>query len=200
MRRATFALVLGLALASCALPQEPARAGESRQEAEQGDPWILWKWINFAILAGALGYLAAKSVPGLFRARSEEIRKALDEAAASKKDAEARAAGIELRLSRLQTEIDSLRQNARTEMAAEGDRIRRETERYLQRIQEQAMQEIALITRGSREELRRYSAGLAIQLAEQRLRSRIGPDTERQLLDGFLRDLRSRMPAVARTN
>ncbi|MBZ5607044.1 MAG: hypothetical protein LAP38_02205 [Acidobacteriia bacterium] len=187
MRRATLVLVLGLTLAAFALPQETGKAAEPAAEA--GDPWIVWKWINFAILAAGLGYLIGKQAPAYFKSRSEEVRRALDEAAREMKDAQAEAAGIELRLTGLQSEIENLRGDARTEMAAEGERIRTETERHFKRIQDQSAQEIALLTRSSRDELRRYSAGLALDLAEQRIRSRITPAAQDGLVDGFLHDL-----------
>jgi F-type H+-transporting ATPase subunit b len=198
MRRAAIALALGLALASFVLPQEPAGATETKHESEQGDPWIWWKWANFLLLAGGLGYMISKRAPALFQTRSQEIQQAIAEAAQAKKDAEARAAAIELRLQNLETEIDSLRQSARSEMAAEGDRLRRETEHRLRRIQEQSLQEIAQITRAARDELRKYSAQLAIGLAEQRIRSRMTPEVQQNLVDGFILDLRSRAPKAGR--
>jgi F0F1-type ATP synthase membrane subunit b/b' len=187
MRRARLAIILGLALAPFALPQEHAAGSEAAAEA--GDPWIVWKWVNFAILAAGLGYLIAKNAPAYFQSRTDEIRKSLDEAAREAKDAEAKAAGIELRLSGLQNEIEDLRKSARAEMASEAERIRTETERHLRRIQEQSAQEIALLTRASRDELRRYSAALALDLAEQRIRSRMTPGAQDGLVDGFLHDL-----------
>jgi F0F1-type ATP synthase membrane subunit b/b' len=199
MHRATLALALGLAFASYVLPQEPAGATQTRQAAEPGHPWIRWKWINFLILVGGLGYMAAKFAPPMFRARSEELQQALADAAQVKKDAEAQAANIEQRLMNLQIEIENLRQTARTEAAAEAERIRQETERRLTRLQEQSVQEIVLMTRAARLELRKHSADLAVSLASQRMRARMTPEIEQNLVDGFLDDLRSRMPAAMRT-
>ena len=48
------------------------------------------------------------------------------------------------------------------------------------------------MTRAARHELRNYSADLAVNLAGQRIRARINPDIEQNLVDGFLEDLRSR--------
>ncbi len=86
--------------------------------------------------------------------------------------------------------MEDLRKSARAEMANEAERIRGETERHLKRIQEQSAQEIALLARASRDELRRYAAVLALDLAEQRIRSRITPDVQDGLVDGFIHDLR----------
>jgi F0F1-type ATP synthase membrane subunit b/b' len=187
MRRAALALVLGLSLASFAPAQEPAGGAKAAEEA--GDPLIVWKWVNFAILAAGLGYLIGKQAPAYFRSRSEQLRQSLEQAARELKDAEAQVANIELRLTGLQGEIENLRGTARAEIAAESDRIRADTERHLKRIQEQSAQEIALLTRASRDALRRYSAALALDLAEQRIRSRMTPAVQDGLVDGFLRDL-----------
>jgi len=199
MRRATLALAFGLAFTSCLLAQEPARATETTQQTEQSDPWIWWKWVNFLILAGGLGYLIAKNVPAIFQARQQEIQQALVDAAKIKKDAEAHAAAIEQRFRNLQAEIDNLRQSAHDEMTAEGERIRKETEHHLVRIREQSVQEIALMTRAARDELRKYSGDLALGLSVERIRAQMTPEVQQKLVDGFLDDLRSRMPAVART-
>jgi F-type H+-transporting ATPase subunit b len=189
-RRFVLAVALSLAFATCALPQESAAKPEN--QTEQGDPWIWWKWANFAILAAGLGYLIGKNVPPLFRKQSEEIQAALAEAAKIKSNAAAYVAGVEARLANLQREIENLRATAHAEMTAEGERIRRETEHHLQRIQEQSVQEIALMTRGAKAELRKYAAELAIGLAEQRIRARMNPSVQEKLANGFLDDLNQR--------
>ena len=195
MRRATIAVALGLAFASYALPQEAPAANENH--AEQGDPWIWWKWANFAILAVGLGYLIAKNVPPLFRKQSDEIQNALAESAKIKQEAAAYAAGVEARLANLQSEIQKLRETAHADMIAESERIRRETEHHVQRIREQSVQEMALMTRAAKQELRKYAAELAIQLAERHIRFRMNPETQEQLVDGFLHDLHARVPPRA---
>lgn len=189
MRRATLAVILGLALASYALPQEsPA----STEKTEQGDPWIWWKWANFAILAFGLGYLIRKHVPPIFRKQSDEIQSALAEAAKIKHEAALYAASVEQRLANLQREIENLRETAHADMAAESERIRIATEHHVRRIREQSVQEIELMTRGAKAEIRKYAAELAIGLAEQRIRTRMNPATQENLVSGFLHDLHQR--------
>jgi F-type H+-transporting ATPase subunit b len=160
------------------------------QEAEHGDPWLGWKWANFAILAAGLGYLIRKHAPAFFAQRSQEIRQGISEATNAKQEAEARAAAIERRLASLDSEIAGLRASARAEIEAEGGRISRETMHRLQRIQAQSTQEIALMSRAAIAELRKYSAQLALDLAQQRIRSRMDKGTQDSLADKFLQDLR----------
>ena len=198
MGRAKLALIIGLTFACGLVAQEPARSAERTQEAGQGDHWIWWQWVNFLILAGGLGYLISKHAPALYQKRSREIQQAITDAAKAAKAAEVQAAAIEQRLRNIQAEIENLRQSARAEMEAEGERIRKETEHHLARIQEQSVQEIALMTRAARDELRRYSAELALGLSVQRIQARMTPEIQQRLVDGFLDDLRSRMPVAAR--
>jgi len=168
------------------------------QEIEPSDPWLAWKWANFAILVIGLGYLIRKYAPGFFRQRSEQIRQGIVEAAKEKQDAQARAAVIDKRLAGLNQEIETLRVAARAEIAAEGERIGQETEQRLQKIQAQTAQEIALMSRAARDQLRRYSAELAVDLARQRILSRMNQDVQNNLVDGFLEDLRHRATTEAR--
>jgi F0F1-type ATP synthase membrane subunit b/b' len=190
MRRATLAVALGLAFVSYALPQEAPAA--KTNEGEQSGSMIWWKWANFVILAGGLGYLIRKHVPPLFQKQSSEITSALAEAAKIKQEAAEYAAGVEARLGSLQSEIEKLRVSARSDMSAESERIRRETEHHLKRIREQAAQEIELMTRAAKADLRKYAAELAIGLAEERIRFRMNPETQDRLVSGFVHDLHER--------
>jgi F-type H+-transporting ATPase subunit b len=176
-------LVIGLTLATCLLAQ-------GGQEVETGDQWLGWKWANFAILAVGLGYLIRKHAPAFFELRSREIQQGIAEATKTKLEAEARATAVERRLASLESEISGMRAAAREEIDAEGGRISRETVHRLQRIQAQGAQEIELMARALREDLRKHSAQLALELAEQRIRSRMTKETEDSLADRFLQDLR----------
>jgi F-type H+-transporting ATPase subunit b len=196
IRRIALPLALALALASYALPQESTAKPENQA---QENPMTGWKWANFIILAAGLGYLIGKSVPPLFRKQSEEIQAALAEAAKIKHEAGLYAANVEARLKNLEREIANLRETALAETAAEGERLRKETEHHLQRVREQSTQEITLMARSAKDELRKYAAELAIGIAGQRVRSRMDPDLQENLVNGFLADL-ERRAAASRTN
>ena len=72
---------------------------------------------------------------------------------------------------------------------AEADRIRRDTERDMARIQQHAAQEIESAGKLARLEVQRFAAKLAIELAESKVRSRMSPEVEAALLGNFLDDL-----------
>ena len=186
MKRLVLALVLTLA---------PAMAQEHRGEAaaaeghhEEGNT-ALWKWVNFGILAALLGWAIAKHAPPFFEGRIAEIQKEINEAKQVRQEAEARANAIEKRLANLDTELASLRADARHEMESESTRIQDETKRMMARSGEQAEQEIASMSKTAETELRREAARLALELAEKKLKARMSPDAESSLADRFVAGL-----------
>jgi F-type H+-transporting ATPase subunit b len=182
-RLASLIVVLGLA---AAIPAARAQSGES-----SGEKGSLkgWEWANFVVLAGALGYLAGKNGSPFFAARSGKIRQDMTDAAALRKDAETRAAEIERRLANLESDIAALRGEAKNEAQADGERIARQTAAESAKIQANAEQEIASAAKAARTELRRYAAQLAVELAERQIRARMTPDTQDELVRGFVDDL-----------
>ena len=96
------------------------------------------------------------------------------------------------RLSKLASDIEELRRNAREEMAAEAERIRLETEQGLRKIQAQAEQEIVSAGKAARQELKAYSAQLALDAAKQKIHSRLTPRVEDSLVRSFVHDLEHR--------
>jgi F0F1-type ATP synthase membrane subunit b/b' len=164
----------------------PAEAAHEGQAGEHDESiWTLWKVANFAILAAGLGYLFIKKGKPFFEQRTAEIRKGIESAAAEKRSAEARFAEIERRLSNLDAEIVALRALAKEEMEAEYGRIRLETEQRLAKIRHHTEQEILSIAKMARESLKSYSAALAIDLAGRRIRNRITPEVQQDLVSGF---------------
>jgi F-type H+-transporting ATPase subunit b len=163
-----------------------ASAQEKSEEASE-----LWKWSNFAILAVGLGYLVAKNLPPFFRARTTEIQKGISESQKIKRDAEARASEMEARLASLGAEIEKFRSGAHAEMEQEGARIREETARHIQKLQQQVEQEIETAGKLARRELKAYAAKLALDLAEQRIRTRLDAAAENGLVEDFVKDLGS---------
>jgi F-type H+-transporting ATPase subunit b len=175
-----------LLTAALAMAQEAGGA----PGAEAGDPLLMWKWINFAILVLALGWLMAKTLPGAFRARTESIQKGIAEAQLQKKDADKRAAVVDQRMSALGTEIESFRVQSRLEMEKEGERLREETAAQMRKLEQQSTVEIESAGKAARRELRVYAADLALKLAEERIRTRLTADTESALVNNFVADLK----------
>jgi F-type H+-transporting ATPase subunit b len=190
-RLALCVLACGLTVALAQeMPTPKAEHGQAGEKSGDGEEGLeIWKWANFAILAGALGYGIAKKGGPFFLSRSQEIRKGIAEADELRKIAEAKAADVDRRLTNLGADVEQLRVSARSEQAAAAERIRQETARELTRIQEHATREIDSTAKAARMELKRYAARLAIDLAEQKLRSRMNAESQGALVDHFVKNL-----------
>jgi len=183
-----------LLLAACLLfgaglyAQEPA-AEKHEQKEETKDELLVWRWANFGILVLVAGYFIAKKAPPFFHERTSEIQKDITEAQATKLAAEKRAAEMDARLNALGADIEKFRSQAKVEMEQEAARIRQETARQIEKMQKQAEQEIESAGNLASRQLREYAAKLALDLAEQRIRTRLDANTEAGLVDDFTKDL-----------
>ena len=164
-------------------------AAEKAKSEGESDRLLLWKVANFVLLAGALGYVIYKKGGPFFAARTESVRRDLEDSARANREAQARYAEVERRLGNLGAEIEKLKTQARAESAAEGERMRAESERAFLKIRQQMQQDIASAAKAARQELRVYAAELAVGLAERRIRERLTPDSETALLGAMLKDL-----------
>ncbi len=108
-RLALLALVFALPYAVA-----PARAQQTVDERtdqaarhparSEGEGMTAWKWANFLLLAGLLGWLVKKNAGPYYAARSLQIKKDMIAAADFLKQAEARAAEVERHLAGLEAE------------------------------------------------------------------------------------------------
>lgn len=165
----------------------PAFAAE--HGGEHAEPSIWWKWANFAILAAVLGYLINKHAGAFFRSRTDEIQAGLKSAAAQREAAERQVADIEKRVANLESEVASLKTAAKQEMFAEGERIKAETLKTMERIQNQAQFEIASATKLAAADLKKRAAELAVEIAAGEIRNKMTPAAQDKLVSSFVSQL-----------
>jgi len=196
MRRlAVVTVALGLVFAgSTVLAQEHENAekksGAEKEESFAEKHELELKWANFLLLAGLLGYTLGKNAGPFFATRSAGIRKDMDESLRQRKEAEAKAAEVDRRLANLEKDIAALRSQSETEAKVETERMAQQTQSEIAKIQAHAEQEIASAGKAARMALKRYSAELAVGLAEQKVRARMTPDAEDALVQAFVRNLK----------
>lgn len=190
-RRLALLALLAVGSSCLVLAQEgSAEAAGAEGKKEQSDSTTMWRWIDFVLLAAGLGYLIGQNAPAAFRARTASIQKEITEAQAAKKDAEARAAAVDARVQALGAEMNKLREQSKAEMQQEGERIRQETARQIAHLEAQSAMEIEAAGKLARRDLKEFSAKLALELAEQRIRTGANATTENGLVDAFVADLR----------
>ena len=143
--------------------------------------------LNFAVIAGAVAWFVKSKLPGMFRARTESIRKTMEEAQRASADAGRRLSEIEGRLAKLDSEIAAMRSQAEAEAAGEEQRIKAAAEEDARKIVESAGQEVEAAARLAQRDLKAYAAELAVSLAEKRIQ--VDAATDRALVESFVGQL-----------
>lgn len=153
----------------------------------------IFRWINFAILAGVLIWVFAKLLPPVFHRNAERISSAITKATAEKDDADRRVREAEGKLAHLEQEVAALRAAAERESAAEGDRIRALAQTEAKKVAIAAKAEIEATERAARMELKALAAKLAVDGAESLLAKQLTSGAAQDsLMDAFVKSLEGR--------
>ena len=152
----------------------------------------IFKWINFAIVAGVIVWVFGKLLPPVFQKRAEAISSAITKATSVKAVADAQLREAETRLANLQKEVAELRAYAEKEAAAEVERLRAATQTDIQKIAAAAKAEMEAAERAARLELKAMAANLAVDGAESLLAKQLTPKAQESLISNFVKSLEGR--------
>jgi F-type H+-transporting ATPase subunit b len=167
-----------------------AAAHGAAESSNSGGPTEFFKWINFAIVAGALVWLFGKRLPPWFRNNAEKIGSAITKATAAKTGADRELKEAEKRLACLDEEVRGLRDEAQKDAAAEAERIRALARSDAEKITIAARAEIEAAERAARIELKALAAKLAVEGAESLLGRQLTPRAQDALIAGFVKTLK----------
>lgn len=146
-----------------------------------------WRVLDFAVLMAILVWALKKAdVKGSLKARQGGIEKALQEAVTAREAAEKKMAEYQQKLVKANEEIDAISAAIREEGRKEKARIIAEATATAEKIKEQARQAADQEIVKARAELRAEAARLAVQLAEQTLREKVGKDDQDRLVGEYL--------------
>lgn len=165
-----------------------AQEGES-SPADSSIGWV-FRWLNFAIVFGAIVYFAVKKGAPYFRATAEGVSQKIAEAARTREAAEQQRREAVAKLANLDRDIEQLRADAKREAEFEAERLRNAAREEAEKIERAAHEEIAAAERAARLELKGLGARLALDRAEAMLREELTPKAESALLGKFIDDLR----------
>ncbi len=148
--------------------------------------WIFLT-INFLILASGLAWGVRKAMPRGFAPRTEEIKRGLEEARKASAEASARLSEIEGRLAKLDAEVAEVKAAADADFSVEEQRIKLAAEEDAKTVIASAEQEIASAARVAQRDLKAFAAGLAVDLAEKKIK--VDDSTDEALVRGFAAQL-----------
>jgi F-type H+-transporting ATPase subunit b len=169
-----------------------ASAAEEGGSAATQHATELFKWINFIIVAGLIGWVFLKLTPPFFRKNAEAIHSAVTSAAAAKAEGDRQLVEAERKLAHLAEEAAQLRDISEREITAESERIRTITLSDLEKVRLAAKAEIEAAERAARIELKVFAADLAVRGAETLLAEQLTPRTQESLVASFVKSLEER--------
>lgn len=131
---------------------------------------FLYRCLNFVLMLAILIYFVAKPFKKGMAARREGIAKALQEAEATRQQAEAKFAEYDAKLSKAAGEIEQIYAAIRQEGEQERERILANAREMAAKIQQEAEKSAATAVAKARLELRQEASLLAVTLAEELLK------------------------------
>jgi F0F1-type ATP synthase membrane subunit b/b' len=182
--RALCFLIIFIALGALPLL---AQEGEV-SPADSTTGWV-FRWLNFALVFGAVAYCIVKYAAPAFRTQAEEISRKIAEGTRAREAAERQRREIKTKLAGLEREIEQLRVDAKRDAEAEAQRLRDLGRAEAEKIEQAARAEIDAAARAGRMDLKALGARLAVQRAEVLLRQELAPKSEAALLRTFIAEL-----------
>ena len=150
---------------------------------------LIFRWLNFLIVFGGIGYLVAKYGGGFFRANAKEIAAAILQATAAKEEADRELREIEAKIARLDRDVAEMRQQAQQNWEAESQRLQTSGLAEIEKINQAARAELAASERAAQQQLREIAATLAVKNAASLVGSRMNTEIRGKIFQTFLADL-----------
>lgn len=191
MKRLGHVLTIGAtALFAVAVMALPALAAEgSEPNPADTSLGVVFRWINFAIVFGAIAFLIAKHGGAFFRGNAKEIAASIVEASAAKAEADRELQSVDAKVQRVDHEVAEMRQQAQQNWAAESERLYASGVAEIEKINQAARAELAASERAAQQQLRDLAASLAVQNAAAVVASRMNSDLRSKIFQSFLADL-----------
>lgn len=149
----------------------------------------LWKFINLALFIAIMAYFVKKPLSDAFKTKREQIRAELIRAEEEKKAALARLSDVETRIARLESEKESIIENAKAEAAEEKKRLAEQTKMEIERLRKQRQGDLDRLEKQAYMGLRRFSAEESIRLAEEKLRARVDSSEDARLVKASIQEI-----------
>ena len=168
--------------------EHAAEHGEDHGEAH-GKGWVAtdtYRVMNFAVLAIGLFILLRKPVAQALNSRIDGIKDQLEELESKKKAAEAELAKYEDKLSKLESEADTIIEDYKRQGEEAKARILKEAESAADKLEEQAKRNIEHEFEQAKNKLKAEVLEQAMEKAEEMIKSRISPDDQERLVDEYL--------------
>jgi F-type H+-transporting ATPase subunit b len=182
-------------LLALALTVLPVLAQEEHQP-EPADTTLgyVFRWLNLALVLGAIIWAVRKFGAPHFRRTAKAISEAIHGAGAVRAAAERELSDASRHLASVDAEIQEMRRAGGRESAAEAERVRALAKSEAEKIARAAAAEIEAAERLARQQLRAIAARAATERAAALVRQRMSEASERALFGAFVEELERSAP------
>jgi F-type H+-transporting ATPase subunit b len=149
-----------------------------------------WKFLNLAIFVAVMTYILRRKISEALGARREAIKQELIDAEQRRERALAQVSEADTLLNRLDTDIQSVRENAQQEAQSERERLALATKRELEKLDQQARREMDTADKIARKQLRQFFAKRSIEVARQTVSTQMKPEDDALLISESISELR----------
>ncbi len=160
-----------------------------KRRAAETPTGYIFRWLNFAIVFGAIAYAAKKWGGPYFRAHAEEIAQKIAEGARGSEAAERQKKEIEAEVGGAGRRDQEDQRGRQRDQQAEAKRLRDLARSEAEKIERAAQMEIEAAGRAGNQELKARAARLAIERAEAMLQKEMTPQAEAGLFRTFVAEL-----------
>jgi F-type H+-transporting ATPase subunit b len=183
------------AFASCAfliliLTALPVLAAEGAEpDPADSTAGLIFRWLNFIIVFGGIGYLIARHGGAFFRGNAKEIAAKIVEGTAAKAEAERELQQVQVKIGRLDQDVAEMRAEAQRNWAAESERLHASGQAEIEKIAVAAREELAASERAAQQQVRVIAATMAVQRAAALVSSKMNAEVRSRMFQTFLREL-----------
>jgi F-type H+-transporting ATPase subunit b len=168
----------------------PAFAEEgAKLDPAESPTGLIFRWLNFLIVFGAIAYLIAKHGGAFFRGNAKEIAASIVEATATKAEADRELHEVETKIARIDQDVTQMREEARRNWAAESERLRASGVAEIEKINQAARAELTASERAAQQQVREIAASMAVDRAAALVSSMMNAEVRARMFQSFLSEL-----------
>jgi len=147
---------------------------------------LLYRTINFGVLAFILIFLLRKPVPKVLASRRQGIKDQLDDLERQKQEAERQLAEYKEKFARLDEEVEKIVAEYIRDGEAVKANIIEEAKAAAEKLQEQAKKNVAHEFQKAKQQLKAEMAEQAVAMAEELIKKYINDEDQKRIIDEYL--------------
>jgi F-type H+-transporting ATPase subunit b len=149
-----------------------------------------WKFFNLFFFIAVMIFILRRKISDALATRRDAIKQELVDAQQRRERALAQVAEADTLLSRLDADVQSVRQHAQEEAKSERERLAASTLRELEKLEQQARREMETADKVARKQLRQFFAKRSIEIARETVSTQMKPDDDVALIRESIGELR----------